>query len=415
VSAPATAGAVPTVRLPDPGTGDLITYRPAEVGRWQRPVAPITSRRVFAAAHVVPDVRADNTPGAPAVLDWESTLAFRHELWSWGLGVADAMDTAQRGMGLHWAATAQLIDRSAERAAAVLAADDVPALRGRTVRDLLSCGAGTDQLDPAALRSGRAGLEQVLQAYREQVEVVSAAGATVILMASRALAALATGERDYRQVYDTLLAEATEPVILHWLGPMFDPALEGYWGSADIPTATRTVVDLITAHPGKVEGIKISLLDTRHELALRAALPPGVALFTGDDFNYPELVVGDEQGHSDALLGVFAAIAPAASTALQRLDAGADAEALAILESTKELGRHLFSAPTYHYKTGIAFLAWLNGHQPGFQMVGGLHAGRSVPHQVRTFTLAGDAGLLTDPGTACARMGQWLSVQGVSG
>ncbi|MDP5228179.1 MULTISPECIES: dihydrodipicolinate synthase family protein [Arthrobacter] len=384
--------------------------RPATA--WARPSTPLTSRHAYAAAHVIPSTTAENTSGAPARLDWDATLAYRHELWSYGLGVADAMDTAQRGMGLDWAATQELIRRSAQEAAAVVASGQ-PALAGKTVRDLLACGAGTDQLDPADVPDGEAGLAVVLEAYREQLAVVSGSGAKVILMASRALARVARGPEDYLRVYSTLLREATEPVILHWLGTMFDPALAGYWGADDVAAATETFVGLIRSHPDAVDGVKVSLLDAAHEVALRAALPDGVRLYTGDDFNYPELIDGDGERHSDALLGVFAAIYPAASAALQAYDAGRPAEARGLLDSTRELGRQLFSAPTFYYKTGIAFLSWLNGSQPGFQMVGGLHSGRSVPHLVRTLELADEAGLLLDPELAAARMTGFLSVNGV--
>lgn len=390
-------------RLALPGQdGQLGEHRLAEPGAWTRPDGPLTSRVVYAAAHVVPRIWADNSPGAPAVLDWDSTLALRHELWSYGLGVADAMDTAQRGMGLNWPATQELVLRSATEAASVGGA--------------LACGAGTDQLDLAALPSGRRGVDAVLGAYREQVQLVAGAGATVILMASRALVTVATGPQDYLDVYGTLLAEVEQPVILHWLGPMFDPALAAYWGAADVAVATETFVQLIEAHPGKVDGVKVSLLDAAHEIALRARLAPlapQVRLYTGDDFNYPELIHGDGSHHSDALLGIFAAIAPLASTAIQAYDAGDADRGHALLASTEQLGRHIFSAPTPHYKTGVAFLGWLNGQQPGFVMVGGQQAGRSLPHLVQTFRLADAAGLLRDPELAAARMQQLLTVHGL--
>ena len=382
--------------------GSLAEHVLGEPGPWTRPGRPLTSRVAYAAAHVVPLPLADNTPGAPAELDWDTTLAFRHELWSYGLGVADAMDTAQRGMGLDWAATQELVKRSGAEAASV---------GGR-----LACGAGTDQLDLAALPSGRAGLDAVLAAYREQVEVVAGAGAAVILMASRALARVATSAADYRYVYGTLLAEVDAPVILHWLGPMFDPALAGYWGSDDVATATATFLELVTEHAEHVDGVKVSLLDAGHEVALRArlaTLPGPVRLYTGDDFNYPELIDGDGEHHSDALLGIFAAVYPAASTALQAYDAGDAERGRALLDSTRELGRHIFAAPTFYYKTGVAFLAWLNGRQPGFGMVGGLQSARSVPHLVRLFTLADRAGLLLDPDLAAQRMTTYLALHGL--
>ncbi|WP_280401556.1 dihydrodipicolinate synthase family protein [Nocardia carnea] len=382
-------------------TGDrLEPYVLGAPGAWTRPSRPITSRVAFAAAHVVPRATADNTPGAPAAIDWDATLAYRHELWSYGLGVADAMDTAQRGMGLDWPATAELIRRSGAEAAAA---------GGR-----LACGAGTDQLDLAGLPAGSAGLAAIVDAYREQIDVVAGAGAQVILMASRALVQVARSAADYVSVYETLLAGVDRPVILHWLGTMFDPALHGYWGSPDIDAATETFRALIENNRAKIDGVKVSLLDAAHEIALRRALPDGVRLYTGDDFNYPELIIGDAHGHSDALLGIFAAIYPAASTALQELDNGNTARASEILGATRELGRHIFSAPTYYYKTGIAFLSWLNDKQPGFSMVGGLSTGRSVTHLAELFRLADKAGLLADPELAAHRMRVYLELNGLT-
>ena len=392
--------------------GGTREYRVQGRTSWPRPTTPLTSRRAYAAAHVIPEVLADNTPGAPARLDWDATMAYRHELWSYGLGVADAMDTAQRGMGLDWAATQQLIKRTGVEAASVVASSNA-ATAGKTVRDLVSCGAGTDQLDMDTLPSGEDGLKAVLDAYREQIAVVSEAGPKIILMSSRALARVANGPDDYLKVYATLLQEVDQPVILHWLGTMFDPALAGYWGSADVARATETFLSLIRDNADQVDGVKVSLLDAGHETALRAALPEGVRLYTGDDFNYPELIHGDGNHHSDALLGIFAAIYPAASVALQHYDAGDAAKARDILDSTRELGKHIFSAPTFYYKTGIAFMSWLNGHQPGFQMVGGLHSGRSVCHLAKTFELADQAGLLKDPALAAFRMSDYLRINGV--
>ncbi|WP_028464145.1 dihydrodipicolinate synthase family protein [Nesterenkonia alba] len=403
---------MPTLTLPTLD-GQRVDYTMTGPGEFSRPTGPIQSRKVYAAAHVVPVMTAENTPGSPAQLDWDATLAYRHELWSYGLGVADAMDTAQRGMGLDWEATKELIRRSAAEAAGVVRSGKYPALAGRSVRDLIACGAGTDQLDPATAPTGEEGLKKVLEAYLEQLQVVEESGAKVILMASRALAKVASGADDYLTIYTQLLKTAKEPVILHWLGTMFDPALAGYWGSDDVATATETFLRLIRDNESKVDGVKVSLLDADHEKQLRAALPDSVRLYTGDDFNYPELIHGEGEEYSDALLGIFAAIYPAASAALQAYDAGDAERGRAIMDSTRELGQHVFSAPTFYYKTGVAFLAWLNGHQPGFQLVGGLHSGRSIPHLAHTFVLADRAGLLRDPELAASRMRSLLTVGGI--
>ncbi|MEC3977551.1 dihydrodipicolinate synthase family protein [Amycolatopsis sp. H20-H5] len=359
-----------------------------------RPAGPITSRVAFAAAHVVPAVHADNVPGAPAEIDWDSTLGFRRHLWSHGLGVAEAMDTAQRGMGLDWRCTRELIRRSAAEA--------------RTAGGRIAAGAGTDQLG-----DGVGSLAEITAAYEEQTEVVEDSGAQVILMASRQLARLAKSPEDYREVYDRLLDQVAEPVVLHWLGPMFDPALTGYWGSPEVDVAAETVLCLIRDHAAKVDGIKVSLLDAEREKRLRAALPAGVRLYTGDDFNYPELIRGDGEHHSDALLGIFAAIAPAASTALRALDAGDLDGYDAAFAPTVPLARHIFAAPTYYYKTGIAFLSWLGGHQPGFTMVGGLQNARSAVHLAGIVRLADSAGLLPDVDLAAHRVRLFLETAGV--
>ncbi|KQX57068.1 MULTISPECIES: dihydrodipicolinate synthase family protein [unclassified Streptomyces] len=357
------------------------------------PDRPITSRVVYAAAHVVADPLADNRPGAPAAVDWDTTLAFRRHLWSLGLGVADAMDTAQRGMGLDWVATRELITRSGAEA--------------RAVGGRLACGVGTDQL------TGPPSLPAVIDAYQEQLAVVEEAGARPILMASRALAAVAKGPEDYLHVYGEVIDTASQPVILHWLGEMFDPALAGYWGGVNLDDATDTVLDLIRENEPRVDGIKVSLLDADREIALRRALPEGVRLYTGDDFNYPDLIRGDEVGHSDALLGVFDPIAAVAAVALRALDAGDTDRYDALMEPTLPLARHLFAAPTYHYKTGVVFLAWLAGHQSHFTMVAGAQSGRSVSHLTELFRLADAAGVLPDPELAAQRMRQFLHIAGV--
>lgn len=383
-----------TLNLPS-GDGTVAPYALSGAAADAAPLPPATARTAYAAAHVVADPLAANAPGAPAVLDWEATLAFRHHLWDQGLGVAEAMDTAQRGMGLDWAATAELISRTGAEA--------------RSRGALLACGVNTDQLD-----SSRVDLESAITAYGEQLEAVSEAGATPIVMASRALAATASGPEDYARVYSAVLERADRPVILHWLGTAFDPALAGYWGYDSPADAVEPVAELIAEHADRVEGIKVSLLDTALEVRLRRLLPDGVRLYTGDDFHYPELVLGDEEGFSHALLGVFAAIAPAAARALAALDRGDTDGYLALMEPTVPLARHLFSEPTYYYKTGIAFLAWLNGHQKGFHMVGGLHSARDLPHLAHTLRLADTAGVLSDPDLAARRMRALLEVSGVA-
>jgi hypothetical protein len=383
-----------TVALPAAGGGwreiELLEPR-----AWEEHPEPFQSRIAFAAAHVVPDPRGENVPGAPAVIDWEATLAFRRHLFRYGLGVAEAMDTAQRNMGLDWPATQELITRSAAQA--------------REYGAMIASGAGTDHLLAPAENIG-----EVTRAYLQQVEFVEKAGSQAIVMASRQLAAVARSAEDYLQVYSTVLAQASRPVILHWLGEMFDPELSGYWGSTDIPTATATFLDLITEHDAKVDGVKVSLLSADHEQQLRAALPAGVRLYTGDDFNYPELIEGDGDHHSDALLGAFAAIAPAAAAALSALDEGDVDSYRREMAPTLPLSRHIFAAPTYYYKTGIAFLAWLNGHQDGFVMVGGLQSARSIVHLARVFELANEAQLLTDPELAAHRLAQLLATAGVA-
>ncbi|GAA1304924.1 dihydrodipicolinate synthase family protein [Saccharothrix xinjiangensis] len=368
-----------TVRLPGPDG----SHREHELrgGREWR-TGPFTSRVAFAAAHVVADPFGGNVPGAPAALDWDATLAHRTRLWDSGFGVAEAMDTAQRGMGLDWGTAAELIRRSAGVAGGRLAA-----------------GVGTDH-----------DTEDPLTAYREQLEVVLDAGAQPVLMCSRKLAARARGPEDYQEVYAALLRDADRPVVLHWLGTAFDPLLEGYWGSADVPTATGHFLDLVKAYPDRVDGVKVSLLDAAHEVELRRALPEGVRCYTGDDFHYPELIAGDDRGHSDALLGIFDVIAPAAGEALRALDAGDGARYHEILEPTVALSRHLFETPTYYYKTGVVFLSWLAGHQDSFTMVGGLQSARDVVHLGEALRLADLAGLLPDPDLAAARWARLLGV-----
>ncbi|MEU2409985.1 dihydrodipicolinate synthase family protein [Streptomyces sp. NPDC013099] len=356
--------------------------------------APLASRTVFSAAHVVADPYADISPDDPVAVDWDATLAFRRHLWSHGLGVAEAMDTAQRGMGLDWAGAAELIRRSAAEA--------------KSVGGRIACGVGTDQL------TGSATLPEVRAAYEEQLALVEESGAQAILMASRALAAAANGPEDYLETYAHLLRQATEPVVLHWLGPMFDPALEGYWGSADLDAATDTFLKVIAEHPDKVDGIKISLLDAEREIDVRRRLPSGVRCYTGDDFNYPELIAGDDRGFSHALLGIFDPLGPLAAHAVRVLDTGDVQGFRDLLDPTVELSRHLFQAPTRFYKTGVVFLAWLAGHQDHFTMVGGLQSARSLPHLAKAYELADRLGLFPDPELAESRMRALLTVHGGS-
>ncbi|ADD40788.1 dihydrodipicolinate synthase family protein [Stackebrandtia nassauensis] len=353
-------------------------------------VESFPSRTIYAAAHVVADPLADNGPGRPATLDWDATMAFRRHLWSQGLGVAEAMDTAQRGMGLDWKATRELIWRT------VSEADGAP----------LACGVGTDQL------VGPASMSEVAEAYIEQLLTVGVTGATPILMCSRALAAVAKTPEDYRSVYRQLLERVERPVILHWLGSMFDPALTGYWGSTDLKLAAESLLNLIAEYPERIDGVKISLLDAEAEIAFRRALPDSVVCYTGDDFNYPWLIEGDEHGHSHALLGIFDPLARFASAAAARLDAGDAAGFRAILDPTVPLARKVFETPTFNYKTGVVFLAWLSGHQDHFRMVGGLESARSITHLTEVFTLADRIGLFPDPELAADRMRSLLTVAG---
>ncbi len=358
---------------------------------------PITVRTVYAAAHVVMDPLASADPWGRPVVDWDATLRFRHHLWTLGFKVAEAMDTAQRGMGLDWDGAKELIRRSLAEARTVAGAD-------------LACGVGTDQLGDADARS----LGDVVGAYEAQFGHLEACGGRAILMASRALCRIARSRDDYLSVYGRLIAGARDKVVLHWLGAMFDPALAGYWGSDDVPTAMATCLDLIAAHRDKIDGIKMSLLDRAHEEAMRARLPAGVKMYTGDDFNYPDTIAGDGARHSHGLLGIFDPIAPAAAAAFARLAAGDTDGFRAILEPTVPLSRRIFEAPTRFYKAGVVFLAWLDGHQDHFRMLGGMESSRGVVHYAEVFRLADRAGLLADPERAAARMRHLLGTCGIA-
>ncbi|MFJ2543939.1 dihydrodipicolinate synthase family protein [Microbacterium sp. NPDC087589] len=393
-----------TLRLLN-ATGAVTDAELREGGGYARPTSPLQSRVAYAAAHVVPKVHADNTPGQPADIDWDSTLAFRRNVYSWGLGVADAMDTAQRNMGLDAAATRELIARSAEVA--------------REEGGSVVVGVNTDHVADSHIS-----LDQVIAAYKEQLHFTEEQGAGPVLMASRHLARVATDADDYRRVYRDVLSSATVPVVLHWLGTAFDPELAGYFGADDWQTASAVLLDVIAEQPDKIAGVKMSLLNAESEISVRERLPEGVRMFTGDDFNYVGLIGGDtlrqaqgpsvaKRAHSDALLGAFAAITPVASAAIQALDAGDPARYLEILGPTEELSRQVFAAPTFYYKTGVAFLAWLNGHQPAFQMVGGLHSARSLPHLSRIVELANASLALENPELARERWHGMLRLNGV--
>jgi len=384
-----------SVRLPRAG-GEVYDYTPSGRFLYAEGGAPPRSRLPYAAVHVVADSMADTSPAAPAVIDWEHTLAFRRHIWKYGLGVAEAMDTAQRGMGLDWEASKELIRRSVAEAKAV---------GGRIV-----CGAQTDHLAPGSARD----LRDIEAAYEEQCEYVEKVGGQVVVMASRELARIARGPEDYARVYGRVLSQLKQPALIHWLGEAFDPALRGYWGHVDLDGAMDSCLAVIKANKEKVEGLKLSLLDQKREIVMRARLPEGVRMLTGDDFDYPTTIGGDGTHHSDALLGAFDMIAPAASAALLALDEGDDRSFHKILEPTVPLSRHVFSAPTFYYKTGVVFMAYLNGHQDHFRMVGGLESGRSAVHLANIFVLADKAGLLRDAELAVDRIRPVMATAGVS-
>jgi hypothetical protein len=359
------------------------------------PRIPLT-RTAFAAAHIVSDPLAERDPwvGRPAV-DWNGTLRFRYSLWDQGLGLAEAMDTAQRGMGTDWATARELIERTMIEA------------KAHPLKPRVACGAGTDQL------TGAPSEQSVLAAYTEQMEAIEAAGGQCIIMASRAFPAMEADADTYHRIYRSLIDQAAQPVVLHWLGDMFDPALTGYWGNTDVEAASEFVLNLIAENPAQVDGIKISLLDQAHEEAFRARLPVGVRLYTGDDFNYAPLIAGDSTHYSHALLGIFAAIAPAAAQALEALAEGDMDRYNTLFAPTVPLSREIFKAPTQFYKAGIAFLAWLNGHQSHFVMPGGFQSSRDITHYAEVFRLADQSGLLRDPDLAMKRMRLLMELHGI--
>ena len=386
-----------TISLPTANRGFALYTTGEPIVLPKKGAAPKFNRVAYAAAHVVADPLADNDPWLDAAVDWDKTIAFREYLWDLGLGVAEAMDTAQRGMGLDWSGAKELIRRALE------AAKRRPGVK-------IACGAGTDHLDANA----RVTIDDIVRAYEEQIEAIEGMGGQLILMASRALARVAQDPADYARVYDRILRQAREPVIIHWLGEMFDPALAGYWGADDHDAAMETCLAILQEHAARIDGIKISLLSKEKEISMRRRLPEGVRMYTGDDFNYAELIAGDEDGYSDALLGIFDAIAPAASAGLARLAAGDLQGFHGILEPTVPLSRHIFKAPTRFYKTGVVFLAWLNGLQDHFVMIGGQESARSLLHLAELFRLADKARVLHDPDLAAARMNKLLSVHGLA-
>jgi hypothetical protein len=384
-----------SVKLARPD-GSIYSYTPVHEPLVPQQRPGFETRVAFAAAHVVVDPLRTAEPLTQPVVDWEATLAYREYLWSLGFGVAEAMDTAQRGMGLDWPLALELIKRCTAAA--------------KTRGALVASGAGTDHLQPGRTFT----LQEVTNAYLEQCEAIETVGGRIILMASRALAAVARHADDYASVYASVLAQVRQPIILHWLGPMFDPALEGYWGSTSIFVAMENCLSIIRDHKEKIDGIKISLLDAELEVSMRHQLPPGVRMYTGDDFNYDRLILGDGKGHSDALLGIFDAIAPAASLALAALDAGDIHRYQQLLTPTVPLSRHIFASPTQHYKTGVVFLAFLNGFQSHFRMVRGAENARSTAHLCELFVLADRAGVLRDLELATQRMRSFLLLAGVA-
>src|SRR5437870_5681386 len=385
---------MPTLNLPTPG-GKLAAYTTQPAKKFPAAKPPF-NRIAYAAAHVVPDPLAEGDPWLDAAIDWEATLAFRRHVWSLGLGIAEAMDTAQRGMGMDWPTSLELIRRSLD------AARDFPGA-------VVGSGTGTDHLEPSASVT----IDDVIRAYEEQCAAVEKLGGRIVLMASRALVKAARSPDDYAKVYGRILGQVKEPVIIHWLGEMFDPALAGYWGYADHHAAMAVAIDVVADNAAKVDGVKISLLDKDKEIAMRRRLPQGVRMYTGDDFNYAELIAGDARGYSDALLGIFDAIAPAAAAALGAFTRGDVTSFHEILAPTVPLSRHIFKAPTRFYKTGVVFMAYLNGLQDHFTLVGGQESTRSTLHLAELFRLADAAGLLADPELAAERMRAVMAVRGV--
>jgi len=387
----------PMIKLPD-ADGFLVAYEPRNVPSVYVPGGPaLRSRTVFAAPHVIADPTAGNEPYTPPVLDWEATLKYRHYMWSHGLAVAEAIDSSHRGMGLGWVESAELIKRTAAEA--------------HSVGGRIAAAAWTDQLAP-----GEHTVDDIVGAFEEQIDLIESVGAQVILMASRELAAVARGPEEYAEVYSRLLSQVVQPVILHWITPEWDPSLTGYWGSTDVAEEIKTFLDLVARHQDKIDGIKVAPLPAQRELDLRRGVPQGIRAYTGDDTNYPQMILGDELGHSDALMGVLDPLGPVAAAAVRRLDEGDGKGFLEILEPTVELSQHLFEGPGMNirfYKTGFTFLSWLSGHQDHFRMVWGEQAARSVSHLAKAYRLADTLGLFPDPELAERRLTAFLATNGV--
>ncbi|MCK1395717.1 dihydrodipicolinate synthase family protein [Bradyrhizobium sp. 1] len=387
-------GSTLSLKLPK-ADRSIETYRLAASRTFPAKLEGTLNRIAFSAAHIVADPLAECDPWLNQTIDWDRTIAFREHVWNLGLSVAEAMDTAQRGMGMDWPTSLELITRS------------VAAAKPRGA--LVFSGAGTDHLAVEDAKS----IDDVIKAYEQQFEAIEKVGGRIILMASRALAKLGKNAEDYGRVYDRILSQSAQPVIIHWLGDMFDPALANYWGTPSLDTAMDIAVDVINRNAAKVDGVKVSLLDAQREIDMRRRLDLKVKMYTGDDFNYAELIAGDDKGFSHALLGIFDAIAPAASYALSRLAAGDEAGFHDVLGPTVPLSRHIFKAPTRFYKAGIVFMAYLNGHQDHFTMIGGQESTRSTQHLAELFRLADRAGLLANPELATQRMKAIMATRGI--
>lgn len=383
-----------TLRLPETG-GGMRTHVMREPAVFEKHPRPFTSRTVLAAPHVVADVRAEYTPGVAPPVDWESTMAFRRHLWSYGIGVAEGMDTSERGVGgLMWPQAQELIALGIEEAAAAGGA--------------IVCGAGTDQIS-----SAQPSLEHVIDAYLEQTSYIEGRGGATVIRASHALVAAAKSDEDYLKVYGTVLASLERPAIVHWLGTVFDPTLAGYWGHDDVRAAMRVVLEMAHSNVDSLRGIKFSLLDDELESEFRRLVPPSVQVFTGDDYGYTQLLLGDSEHHSHGLLGVLDPIAPIASAAFAALDQGDESSFTETMDATIPFAVKMFEPPAASYKVGVVFTAWLSGHQEHFRMVTGREGMRSLQHLTDLFVLADALGLYPDPELAAHRMRILLAMGGV--